>query len=523
MIALTQFLGVVLAGVALIGLAVAVGGGAFQMIIPHGDASAAIRRRALMAIAAGAVVAAAARLLARVPRPLAFAAEGTRRSVAELLSTQYAQATLIHAVALCALAALAWRRRRAAAAEPSLAAFALAVLATGAWLTHAASRVDDAALLMALTASHQLGAALWMGGIAHLAIARRAAGVLWPQLLARFSPLALTAVLLIAASGITLAWRYVGDWGALIGTGYGAMVMAKVALFATALALGYLNYRAVGSWRAGSPEAVSSSAPVYVQAELAFVITAILTAASLTSQAPSADLHAEHATPAEVVAFFAPKQPRLVPPPRDALLASANRTTDAFGVPGAIERAQNNFNHNLAGVLVFAVGIAALMGRLGAKAAARHWPLLFLPLAAFVFVFAEPTVWPWGPEPFWATLAVPAVLQHRLAALLVLGLAIGEWRVSAGQLGATRWRFVFPVLCAVGGAMLLTHSHTVFATKSEFLIELSHAVLGFLAVVIGVARWLELRLPHGGKRVAGFAWPVCLIAVAWVLFFYREA
>jgi copper resistance protein D len=298
--------------------------------------------------------------------------------------------------------------------------------------------------------------------------------------------------------------------------------MAKVALFATALALGFLNYRAVRSWRGGRLEPVETSVPSYVQGELAIVITAVLTAASLTSQAPAVDVHGDHASAGEVAAFFAPKKPLIVPPPREALLAVSASTQDAFAVPGTLERAQNNFNHNISGLLVLAVALAALLDRFRVRAA-RHWPLLFLPLAAFVFVFAEPTVWPWGPEPFWATLAVPAVLQHRLAALLVVGLAIGEWRVRVGRLSATRWRFVFPVLCVVGGAMLLTHSHTVFATKSEFLIELSHAVLGFLAVMVGVGRWLELRLPHRGSHAAGVAWSMCLIGVAWVLIFYREA
>jgi putative copper resistance protein D len=223
-----------------------------------------------------------------------------------------------------------------------------------------------------------------------------------------------------------------------------------------------------------------------------------------------------------VLAFLAPKKPILVPPPRDALLASAAPTADAFATPSALEHVQNNFNHNMAGLLVLLVAIGAALDRSGKVAAARHWPLMFLTLAAFVFVFAEPTVWPMGHESFWATLAVPAVLQHRLVVLLVIGLALFEWRVRVGEVAATRWRFVFPLLCAAGGAMLLTHSHTVFATRQAFLIELSHAILGLLAVLIGVGRWLELRLPAQEARIAGQVWTVCLMAVGLMLLFYRE-
>jgi putative copper resistance protein D len=70
--------------------------------------------------------------------------------------------------------------------------------------------------------------------------------------------------------------------------------------------------------------------------------------------------------------------------------------------------------------------------------------------------------------------------------------------------------------------MLLTHSHSVFATRSEFLIELSHGLLGLLAVLIGVGRWLELRLAEPANRAAGLLWPVCLTAVGLMLLFYRE-
>jgi putative copper resistance protein D len=137
-------------------------------------------------------------------------------------------------------------------------------------------------------------------------------------------------------------------------------------------------------------------------------------------------------------------------------------------------------------------------------------------------VIAEPTVWPLGPEPFFATLAVPEVLVHRLAAVLVIGLGLFEWRVRAGHLARTNGRYVFPLLCFAGGALMLTHSHSVFATKWAFLIEVSHNALGILAVLAGAARWLELRLPGRTARLAGAVWPVCLVLTGLVLVFYKE-
>jgi putative copper resistance protein D len=300
------------------------------------------------------------------------------------------------------------------------------------------------------------------------------------------------------------------------------MVMAKIVLVAIALGFAWLNFSSVRRWRAyGDTQRAHRYVPAWLEAELAVVATALLTAASLSSQAPAADVPGEHATPQEVLAVIAPKRPTLTPPARDAFLANAASASDAFAAPSELDRVQNNFNHNIAGLLVFAIGIGAVVDRSGRLPAARHWPFLFLLLAVFLFLYAEPTVWPLGTESFWGTLAVPAVLQHRLATILVVALALFEWRVRAGTLGVTRWRFAFPLLCGVGGAMLLTHSHGVFVNKSEFLIEFSHAVLGLLALLVGVGRWLELRLPAGSNRAGGMLWSACLIATGLVLLFYR--
>jgi putative copper resistance protein D len=115
------------------------------------------------------------------------------------------------------------------------------------------------------------------------------------------------------------------------------------------------------------------------------------------------------------------------------------------------------------------------------------------------------------------------VLTHRLATLLVVGLAVFEWRVRAGPLGGTRWRFAFPLLCVAGGALLLTHSHAVGALKWAFLIEVSHNALGVLAVLMGIGRWLELRLPEAARRAPAGLWLACMTLAGLVLLFYRES
>jgi putative copper resistance protein D len=98
-----------------------------------------------------------------------------------------------------------------------------------------------------------------------------------------------------------------------------------------------------------------------------------------------------------------------------------------------------------------------------------------------------------------------------------------EWRVRVGGLDRTRWRFAFPLLCLVGGALLLMHSTSALEVKQAFLINISHNAIGFLAVEIGVGRWLELRLPKPVNRIPGLLGPACIVLVGFVLLFYSEA
>ena len=164
----------------------------------------------------------------------------------------------------------------------------------------------------------------------------------------------------------------------------------------------------------------------------------------------------------------------------------------------------------------------ALVELRGRSRWARHWPLLFLGLAAFLFFRNDPRAWPLGPAGFWESMLLPDVLQHRLAVALVVALAAFEWAVRTGRLSAPEWAYVFPLLCAAGGALLLTHSHALFNLKAEFLVEVTHAPLGVLAVFVGWARWLELRLPAPNNRVPGRVWAVAFTMVGALLLFYRE-
>ena len=164
----------------------------------------------------------------------------------------------------------------------------------------------------------------------------------------------------------------------------------------------------------------------------------------------------------------------------------------------------------------------ALLNQAGLRIA-RHWPLVFLGLAGFLFVRSDPEAWPLGSIGFWESLRDVEVLQHRMAVLLLIAFAGFEWRVRAGGWSNKAAAKVFPLLCVVGGILLLTHSHAIANIKEQLLIELTHTPLALAGLAAGLARWLELRLDPPGNRIAGWVWPVCFIFVGVLLLGYREA
>jgi putative copper resistance protein D len=187
------------------------------------------------------------------------------------------------------------------------------------------------------------------------------------------------------------------------------------------------------------------------------------------------------------------------------------------------DRQWSEFNHNVAGVFVLVMGLLAILNRTGRAPWARHWPLVFFLMAVFLFIRNDPGSWPLGPMGFWESLTYPGELQHKIFVALVLGFGTFEWMVRTGRIRSPRAALVFPILCSVGGALLLTHSHAALNLKAEYLVEVTHAPLGVIAMLVGWGRWLELRLPPGETTVPGRIWSVGLAMVGVLLLLYRES
>jgi copper resistance protein D len=534
-------LSVVLRGGALASQSLVLGGAVFTLWIlrglPGGPRSADITqscRRLVLWSAAGSALIQSCYLAADT----AVLAGTANLGLADIAGAHFFIAGSAGICAATAVAAAAMRRN--CELPPRLLALAAVSLAALVMTSHAPGRLDHRLALCALTALHQAATAFWIGGIPYLVLglAKSQDPDLAQFLCRKFSRMSLFSVGTLAASGSAMSLIYVGSFDAIYGAAYGAMVASKVALLGILLLLGALNF-----FITHQPSATAASLLPCLrrlaEAEIGIGFTVIFAAASLTSQPPAVDLPADRVSAAEIVQRMSPRWPRLHTPELSGLSPPTPLGFDDTGtnqprpqsfVPGGSyspntpgDIAWSEYNHHWAGLIVLIAGLLAVLARSGAGGWARHWPLTFLGLAVFLFVAADPENWPLGPRSFWQSFAVAEVLEHRVFVLLIVAFAGFEWSVQTGRITSPPARLVFPSVCAAGGALLLTHSHSLGNAKEELLAELSHILVAIFGVTAGWARWLELRLPPGQRRIPAWIWPVCFSLIGIVLLNYRES
>jgi putative copper resistance protein D len=540
------YLSIILHGLTIVGQSVAVGSVLFLTLLARplcprlGAVGPAIEHDTLRIAFWAAVGLAAAELLA-LALQLAVLSGTLQLPIAALIGAQSSVAALIKLGATVALAMLLRSGRRPMAAV--LLLLCLAELSAATLTTHAAARLDHRPLLLVLEWLHQLGAAIWIGGLPCFvaALARGLDGAAWRLIGARFSRMSIAGVACIVVSGGAMCLFYIGAWVGFYGTAYGIMVGAKIAMLCMLLLLGAGNFLLVERLRA-HPATNINQMRRFAEVEIGIGFTVFFAAASLTSVPPAIDQLQDRVTWHEIVARNTPQWPRMRSPDHDilalpALQAELDRDATvraaqpaAAFTPGsgllpprnAADIAWSEYNHHWAGTFVLLAGLLALLHQLGVRWA-RHWPLIFLGLAVFLFLRSDPEVWPLGVEGFFSSLRDVEVFQHRIFVMLTVLFAVFEWRVRAGGLAGTKAAYVFPLLTAAGGALLLTHSHAIANIHDQVLIELTHTPLALLGIAAGWARWLELRLQPPISRWAALVWPVCLILAALLLLLYREA
>ena len=422
-------------------------------------------------------------------------------------------------------------------AEWTLPVLAVTVMCASVMTNHAASRLDGRSLLITLSCIHELAAGFWIGALPFLVLGLRCARDLTTQwyVAERFSRITLFSVGALVISGTAMSVLYIGSWAAVLGTTYGVMVTAKATMLGTLLLLGGVNFLLI---RNASKEDAMPRLRRLIEAEVGIGITVILTAAALTSQPPAIDQVSDTVTWAQIYQRFKPEVPRLrstyLAEAGDAYRESASTAVqasktlayDADGRPltprlfnGLIE---SETNHHWMGLVVLAMGLLAILARNGKVPWAEYWPLLLIGIAIFIFLQADTECWPVGWKGFWACWADPEVFQHRMAAIVCVGLGVFGVRRHRQRKENDPLALVFPLLSAAGGAVLLTHSHALTNVRENLLAELSHVPMGVTAVIAGWARWLEVRLPEKYRTIPSWIWPVCFVLIGVALLNYRE-
>ncbi len=517
---------------------VAVGGVAFAVTVRRGS-SLPLSGRRLLSISAFGLAATQISYLA-ANSVLLSASSGL--SFGELLGASYFIWGSVSALAALALGIFCSGREGRIGSKELVCG--IAILSAAVATTHAAARLDDRYILIVATAIHQGASGVWIGGLPYLLLTLRgcSAPVEAAAICKRFSKVALISVPLILGSGLLLSKFYIGDVSGLYGTSYGVMVTAKALLFLMAVSIGALNYRLIGTFESGDASWLKRLSRLS-EAEIGIGITVILAAASLTSQPPAADLPNDRVSPATIASRMKPEVPRMSTPPVSSLSPSSRQMWKEGHPPGSPngetyipgqepyvpstpgDIAWSEYNHHWAGLVVLVMGILAIAARFRWFQWAKHWPIAFVGLAVFLLLRADPENWPLGPNGFWESFTSADVAQHRFFVVLILIFAAFEWGVQTRRLRSRSAALVFPGVCCLGGAMLLTHTHAVGNIQEEFLAELTHVPLAILAVGAGWARWLEIRLPGPSSwhQAAGRVWPVCFTLIGVVLMLYREA
>ncbi|HET7871699.1 MAG TPA: CopD family protein [Terriglobales bacterium] len=514
----SAFLSVVLRGLTLILQSLLIGGTAFQALVfsrarAHAGSDEVNRpmyftmriAAAGLALAQSALVGLNCLVLART----------TGMDFREAITAEFALAGLATVLACIVLFVALGKGPRPLASQAGLVlVIMLSTLAT----SHAWSRVEHRAAAAGLTFMHQLAAGLWIGGLPFLLIAlHRITGAERLTRLAQgFSRMAMAGVTALVIGGAGLCFFYMKSPSDLYQTSYGAMIGSKILLMAAALGLGGANsllIRRLGQ----DPAHQFRRLRRFVEVEIGIGLTVLIAAASLSSQVPAVDVVEGRVTQRDVVERFSPRMPRLSTPAYSELspVAPVRRPN----TPGDI--GWSEYNHHWAGVIVLGMGILALVSLHEKLTWARSWPLLMIGLAAFLLLRADPENWPLGPNGFWESFLNDEVLQHRLFTLLILAFAIFEWRVQNGYNRSAWMPYVFPGICALGGAALLGHSHAL-PSKESTLIELSHIPIAVCGIYAGCARWLQLRMDQENSKAFSWIWKLCFVIIGVALLWYRE-
>lgn len=229
-----------LARIAADGAAVVVLGLAVVPLLKDSRHRAELARRSTVVLVVAAWVWLAAELVRLVTTAAATAAVAVtdlsvRTTTEFIVATAAGRADLI-----CVAAAAVVVVVSIAARTPQASVVVAGVAAVGTAARTLTGHLSESALGGVAVTVHALAAALWCGALAALVLLIDHRGQ-WARVLPRFSVLSLWSVLALLAGGLLSGALMVGSPAALIGTGYGRLLLAKLVVTVTLMALAWQN------------------------------------------------------------------------------------------------------------------------------------------------------------------------------------------------------------------------------------------------------------------------------------------
>jgi copper resistance protein D len=187
-------------------------------------------------------------------------------------------------------------------------------------------------------------------------------------------------------------------------------------------------------------------------------------------------------------------------------------------------------NHHLIGFFLVLSGLFILaQGALGKKLpiVGYVWPTCFLLSGLFVLAYSDTELWPFGPKPWiQGTLTNPEVMQHKIFAVLLLGVGLLEMGRVRGGLKAVWVAWVFPVLAVLGSLLLLFHSHNAGMRGPNHLaimarIQAEHLSYAVTGLAIGLMKGLA-EVSTRWQVVFARLWPTLMVLLGVLLMCYAE-
>jgi putative copper export protein len=249
---------------------------------------AAERRIAWIAAGAGglAIIAAALRVVLQAVA-LADPPAAWPSMLAPIAGTGLGRALMLQGtsgVGLVVAEALRGGGRTAHLGDALLVLSAAGLAATPGLGGHAAAQ-DPPWLHLGVSWLHVAGAGLWLGTLAQLVfVSRELPAEALAGAVRRFHALAITGVALVAASGGLKTWSMAPSLDPVLASGWGRLLLAKLAVVAATATLGYRHWRRAERWLA---EGARSRTVASFRAEVALsVLVAVLTGVLVNTSPP---------------------------------------------------------------------------------------------------------------------------------------------------------------------------------------------------------------------------------------------